>query len=256
MVKDFEIDAYRKERELFVILRGRLVLQYCQEAKTRLTSLFNTKVDQLYLYLAELSFLDSAGLGVLVGLKMSANKNHTRLAFLAAPSRIADVFRVSKLDTIFEVRAGAEADLVRTALQRDEYCLWRDSKDISQRNFNTEVSYEPLPQSNVTQVDEPEAQDNESQQKVKQWCIDAVEFIKQGDYHKAIDYYQRALDMEPGNLTALNNLGIVYEKRPEWYPQARETWNKVLEYSLQSSDEKHATRARKHIEALAKLSSI
>ena len=47
-----------------------------------------------------------ARLGVLVGLKMLANKNRTRLTFLAPPPRIEDILRVSKLDTIFEIRGG------------------------------------------------------------------------------------------------------------------------------------------------------
>jgi tetratricopeptide (TPR) repeat protein len=84
--------------------------------------------------------------------------------------------------------------------------------------------------------------------------MDAVEYLRQGDYPKAIDAYQRALQFEPENLTALNNLGIIYEKRPQWYPQARQIWEKVLDLSRRHGDDQHAARAQKHLQSLAKLS--
>jgi len=104
MSRTFEIDAYRKQRELLIVLRGRLIQDHCQDAKTRLVGLINPKIDQVYVHLGELAFLDSAGLGVLVGLKMASNKNRVRLSLLSPTSRIRDVLRVSKLDTIFEIR--------------------------------------------------------------------------------------------------------------------------------------------------------
>ena len=55
MAKEFEIDAYRRNRELLIILRGRLVLNYCQDTKTRLFTLFSPQVDKVYLYLNELA---------------------------------------------------------------------------------------------------------------------------------------------------------------------------------------------------------
>ena len=257
MAMEFEIDAYRKGRELFIILRGRLVLNYCHDTKTRLSTLFGTQIDQVYLYLAELSFLDSAGLGVLVGLKMVSNKNRTRFTLLAPPSRIEDIFRVSKLDTIFEIRGGSEADAIRSAILQDEFCLWRDSKDSRQGTRNTE-SHSPSPsRTNWTPpLSVTGAGNDETNQKTRQLCADAVEYIRQGDFPKAVDAYTCALNLDPDNLSALNNLGIVYEKRAEWYGLAMEIWKKVLELSAGQQDEKHAGRARKHLESLSKLMKV
>jgi anti-sigma B factor antagonist len=256
MAREFEIDAYRKDRELLIVLRGRLVLPQCQDAKTRLQNLFTPQVEQIYMHLPGLSFLDSAGLGVLVGLKMLANKNRTRLTFLAPPPRIEDIFRVSKLDTIFEIRGGVEADVICAALQKEDYVVWRDSKDTRQAMFNTDISDTPNSRggaiSNLTTGD---STTGEAGQRVRQLLMDAVEYMRQGDLGKAVDAYQRALRLEPDNLSALNNLGIVYEKNPAWYPQALEIWKKVLELSSAHGDEKHAERARKHLDTLAKLIS-
>ncbi len=264
MPKEFEIDAYRHGRELLVILRGRLVLKYCQDTRTRLNSLFTPEVDQVYIYLAELSFLDSAGLGVLVGTKMNSNKHRTRLALLSPQKRVEDIFRVSKLDAIFEIRGGSEAELIRGNLQKDEYVVWRDSKEESESAYNlTQIDPQvnrdsaplnPSPGSLGSQATEPLiGADHDPAARVKQLCGDAVEYIRQGDYDKAVISYQQALDIDPKNLSALNNLGIVYEKRPEWYTRAHEVWRMVLEVSRERSDEKHAAHAEKHLESLEKL---
>jgi anti-anti-sigma factor len=252
MVNRFEIDAYRKGRELFIILRGNLVLQHCQDAKTRLHGLFIPQIDQIYLYLGELSFLDSAGLGVLVGIKMAATQNRTRITFLSPPSRVEDIFRISKLDAIFEVRGGAEADVLRAALCQPEYCLWRDSKDVIQTGAATDPSRSGS-RSQPAPTPPAEAGDSEVSRRARAHCDDAVEFIRQGDYEKAIVAYRRALALEPDSLSALNNLGIIYEKRPEWYRAALETWRKVLDLSQARQDEKHALRARRHLDSLEKL---
>jgi len=254
MTKELEIDAYRQGHELLVILRGRLVLKHTQEAKARLTSLFLPQVDTIYLYLGDMTFLDSAGLGVLVGLKMSANKNRARLMFLSPQQRVEDIFKVSKLDTIFEIRTGSEAELIKASLQKEENCLWRDSKDTRQRSFNTEVDFGPEEgHGNLTAISEAVGVDSETARTVQKACQEAVDYIKQGDYPKAISAYLRALKSDPENLSALNNLGIVYEKRPEWYPRARQIWQQVLDLSRQHKDDKHTQRAQKHLDLLAKM---
>jgi anti-anti-sigma factor len=248
---EFEIDAYRKGHETLVVLRGRLVLTQCPDAKNRLNALFTHEVDRFYLLMRDLDFLDSAGLGVLVGLKMSANKHQTSLAILSPPPRIADIFRVSKLDTILDVREGAEAEIVRASIERDEYCLWRDGNRGSQAAFNTDLG-QGAERANLTQIADFHP-DQQVSHIVREACNEAVEFIRQGDYQRAIECYQRALRSDPQNLSALNNLGIVYEKRPEWYGRAKDVWKQVLDLSLGQNDDKHATRARKHLELLGKL---
>jgi anti-anti-sigma factor len=251
MSKEFEIDAYRKGSELFVILRGRLVLSYCQDAKARLGSLVTAQTEQFYLHMADLNFLDSAGLGVMVGLKMTANKSHAHLVLLSPPQRIQEIFRVSKLDTIFEIRTGTEAEVLATSMMQPEYCLWRDSKDDRQEQYNTQADFLPR-NSQLTMIDGG----GENEARVRQICEEAVELIRRGDYPRAIENYRSALALDPNNLSALNNLGIVYEKDPKWYAQAVETWRRVLELSERKGDEKHAGRARKHLETLTKLMGL
>ena len=238
---------------MLFVLRGRLVLQYCHDTKHRLTALFTPQVDQVYLYLGELQFLDSAGLGLLVGLKMNANKNRTRLVFLAPPSRIEDIFRVSKLDTIFEINSGTEAELICATLRKEEHCVFSDSR--SNVNTDAQGSSDSV-RSMLTQISGDDEEISETSRQARQLCMDAVEYIRQGDYSKAVDAYRRALQIEPENLSALNNLGIVYEKRQDWYAEAAETWRRVMQLSESRGDDKHALRAKKHLESLSKLMRI
>jgi anti-sigma B factor antagonist len=255
MSQEFEIDAYRKEQDLMVVLRGRLVLRYCQDVKSRLTSLFNTQVVHVYLYLENLSFLDSAGLGVLVGLKMMANRNRTSLTFLSPPARVEDIFRVSKLNTIFEIRSGPDADVIYASMKKDDYLLWSSGKEQQQSMYVTEhnTGNRQNTQANLTQMPINDSPLDDITVRVHQLCDEAIEHIRQANYEKAVQSYQEALRLDPKNLSTLNNLGVVYEKKPEWYGKSIQIWQQLLDLSEKNQDEKHASRARKHIENLSKL---
>jgi anti-anti-sigma factor len=251
MDRFFEIDAYRKGGEVLALLRGSLVMNHCQDAKTRLQTLLRPPVDKIHIHLAELEFLDSAGLGVLVGLKMAASRGGLQLDFLSPQARVEEIFRVSKLDTIFELICGVESDAIRGVLMHQNFCLWRDRKDTHQSDYNTQADFTSIPKSQWTQVvgdggDEPGSRMNEL-------CTDAVTAIRQGEYDRAIEIYRQMLAIDNDNMSALNNLAVIYEKKASWYPLARESWDRVLELSEQRGDERHATRARAHIESLKKL---
>ncbi len=86
--------------------------------------------------------------------------------------------------------------------------------------------------------------------------MDAVEYLRQGNLVQAMNAYQRARQIEPDNISILNNLGVICEKKPEWYEQGREVWECVLELSRRNQDEKHIARAQRHLEMLAKLIRI
>jgi anti-sigma B factor antagonist len=256
MRNELEIDAYRRQEDLLIVLRGRLVLRHCQDVKARLGNLLNAQIVNVYLYLGELTFLDSAGLGLLVGVKMQANKNRTSLTFLSPNSRVEDIFRVSKLNTIFEIRGGPDAETIHAELIKDEYCLWRDGRDTQQSLNATEHGMQAPGLGNVSdmaQMPLRESMKSESGQRVLQLCNEAVEYLRQAEHPKAIEIYEQVLALDPENLSVLNNLGVVYEKKPEWYGKSMEIWKRLLDLSTRLKDDKHAARARKHIESLSKL---
>ncbi|MCX6999491.1 MAG: hypothetical protein NT106_04230, partial [Candidatus Sumerlaeota bacterium] len=58
----------------------------------------------------------SAGLGVLVGLKMTSNKNKARMVLVTPSSTVNDILLVSKLHSIFDIMTGSDADILRKTL--------------------------------------------------------------------------------------------------------------------------------------------
>ncbi len=208
--------------------------------------------------LGDLEFLDSAGLGLLVGFKMAASKNRTRLIFLPPPPRVEDIFRISKLDTILEMLKGAEADVICASLRKDQFLLWSDSSETGYGQAKVDSVHSSLStRSNLTRFSTgPFENPTEQQQIVRQLCIDAVECIKKGDYEQAVVCYERALEIDDSNLSALNNLGVVYEKKPSWYGRSVVVWNRVLDVSNTQGDAKHIQRAQKHLDSLSKLMKV
>lgn len=246
------LDAYQSGLNLMVILNGRLVLENCESVRTRLHGLLNPKVDKYYLYMGNLEYVDSAGWGTMVGLKMAANRNRTKLCFLAPTDRIMDIFRISKLDSIFEIKRGPEAEAVRSSLELPEFVIWRETPEIGAGRLNTEANFTPISMERPTPMGDGSA-GREKKKDVENLSRDAVEHLRQGDYQKVINAYLKILDIEPEDLSALNNLGVVYEKKAEWYKLAVQTWQRVLEVSERRSDAKHSARAKRHLESLERL---
>jgi len=143
--------------------------------------------------------------------------------------------------------------MVCATLQTDEYCLWRDSKDNQQSLYSTVHDNMTPSQGGLTPAVTDSSQDEERSEQMKRLCDEAAEYIRQADYPQAIRCLEQALELDPNHLTALNNLAIIYEKQPQWYPKALELWRTVLELSRRKHDEKHATRAQKHLDSLSKL---
>jgi tetratricopeptide (TPR) repeat protein len=84
-------------------------------------------------------------------------------------------------------------------------------------------------------------------------CGRAFEHMRKGAYEESIQEYRRALEYDPDYLPALNNLAIVYEKKPSWHAQAILHWEKVERLSATKGDPKHVERARKHLDNLRKM---
>nr|2AVP_A Chain A, synthetic consensus TPR protein [Methanothrix harundinacea 6Ac] len=58
-------------------------------------------------------------------------------------------------------------------------------------------------------------------------------YYKQGDYDEAIEYYQKALELDPRSAEAWYNLGNAYYKQGD-YDEAIEYYQKALELDPRS----------------------
>lgn len=276
-----KISIYKFKDQLYVSLSGRIVLEECDKFKTSILAHIDKSLNQIYIDLENVDFIDSAGLGVLVGLKMTSNKNKSRL-ILSNPSRgVYDILYVSKLDNIFDIITGKEAESSKKTLTMSENLIKeydekggvkefdalapklskqpviqqpRESESIPA--YNPAVQIEPPPQMQEPQkantIKDAEV-GKDPQEAMDDYCKNAVEFMRQGYYEKAVEEYKKALQINNEYLPALNNLAIVYEKKPSWASKAIEQWEKVLEISKRENDPKHIDRANKHLENLRKM---
>jgi len=80
----------------------------------------------------------------------------------------------------------------------------------------------------------------------------AIEELKLGNNSKVIDAYLQVLDIDAEDLSALNNLGVIYEMKPEWKEKAIRIWNRVLKVSQGRHDLTHSERAERHLKSLGR----
>jgi len=273
-----DINIYRTNNNLYIDITGRVVLDFCEQLKNAAIPLIDKGINQVYVDLSAVDFIDSAGLGVLVGLKMTSNKNKARMVLVSPSNSVNDILFVSKLQSIFDILTGSEAELLKRTLAAKEHLIKTLSEEEASARrtppkaavgATEEISVKkPMPAPPVSIPTKqpapapaaPKAEPSPAppvpqtgksiKEQVDECCRKAVELMRQGDYEKAIEHYMEAVKVDPDFLPAYNNLAIVYEKRPSWRGKAIETWEKVLELSQAVGDQKHIDRAQKHLSNL------
>jgi len=263
-----EINIYRANNNLYIEINGRIVLDVCEIIKNVAVSLIDKGINQVYVDLAFVDYIDSAGLGVLVGLKATSNKNKARLVLVSPSPGVMDILTISKLDMIFDIITGSESELLKQSLALKEYLIKNivEEEPIpkkvpmgeapgreetpAKKTASAGAKAKQPPAAPETPPMPPPAAGKSVKEQVDEHCRKAVELMRQGDYEKAVEKYIDALKLDPDYLPAYNNLAIVYEKRPSWRGKAIETWEKVLELSQGIGDQKHIDRAQKHLSTL------
>ena len=60
---------------------------------------------------------------------LANHRNRSQMYFLCPNERVMEIIKISKLDTIFEIRSGSEGELIRTKLEKPEFQRWCDSDE-------------------------------------------------------------------------------------------------------------------------------
>jgi anti-sigma B factor antagonist len=235
-------EIYQDGNELYVLLKGRVVLEELDALKHSVLPRITRDLEHVYVDLRNVDYVDSAGLGLLIGFKMTSKMNGARITLMDPNKTVADVLNISKIDGIFEFLNGRDAQVLRDRLAHPDF--FKAGDNPTGAGYAAE-GHMPTVNADGTLLTE----DNGGQKReaVEEYCRRAVEHMRQGDYENSIECYKGALDLDPDYLPALNNLAIVYEKQPGWHSLATEKWNRVLEISRQRNDEKHMDRAERHL---------
>lgn len=246
-------DFFSHAGDLLVVLNGRIVLEDCEVLRRTIIPRIPKGQGTTFVDLEGVEFIDSAGLGLLVGLKMTAKKNGSQVVLVKPSKVVSEILYISKLDGIFEFAAGEKATELRDRVKQPENRLSpNDSQFGNQSNFTIDSS-SAFPNIGVDGNLSAAPVDKSSQEAVESYCKKAVEHMRQGDYEASIVEYKKALEIAPNYLPALNNLAIVYEKKPAWYPESIKCWQQVREISRANGDQKHEDRAERHLANLKQM---
>jgi anti-anti-sigma factor len=239
-----DIRIFRKNEKMLVQLVGRVVLDECDRLKGAVVPRITNEIKQVNLDLSRVDFIDSAGLGVLVGMKVSSNKSRATLTLVAPSKGVADILMVSKLDSIFEIKTGREAEVVLAELARNEFLTTGDPAGASTAPPASPGFQAPPSPANQQTVG------GAGRDQIERLCDAARDHLKVRDYEAAAECYRKVMEIDGEYLPALNNLGIIYEKKPEWRDKAIQQWERVLDIARRHGDQKHIERAQKHLQAL------
>jgi anti-anti-sigma factor len=99
--RSLDLQTYPWEDAIVVRCTGRLTAETSPALKTEVKSLLAHK-KRLILDLSELVYMDSSGLGTLVGLYISAKGAHCELQLLNLSPRLRELFSMTNLLSLFE----------------------------------------------------------------------------------------------------------------------------------------------------------
>lgn len=114
------IKAYKSETTCMAELAGVLKLQNCAAVKNRVLALLQECSQAFYLHLGQVSEVDSAGLGVLVGLHMTARKNKIDFHVLSPTSHQMKLLDATRLTSVLSIVSGVQAEEIWVRLARSE----------------------------------------------------------------------------------------------------------------------------------------
>ena len=86
-----------------VSLSGEVDAAYSEEMKRELLSMIEEKPADIMLDCALLSYLDSSGLGVLIGTLKKAKEKGNKVVIKNLKPHIGRIFAITKLDTLFSI---------------------------------------------------------------------------------------------------------------------------------------------------------
>ena len=98
-MKNLQIE--KKEKAVF--LTGEVDVGNCSVFKEQLNEIIEGSEGDFILDVSNLSYIDSAGLGILVGIYKRLAEKKRELTVMNANDYIKKLFRITKLDTLFKV---------------------------------------------------------------------------------------------------------------------------------------------------------
>ena len=119
----FNMNCYRHDNRWLVNFEGALRLQTCDAVNALLMPIMKEPEITLYLNMAQMRELDSAGLGLLVGTHSTTRAKKQKFCLLDPAPLQVKLLHSSRLDSILSIMQGPEAETIRKELERPEYLI-------------------------------------------------------------------------------------------------------------------------------------
>ncbi len=100
-IPELILETARTPEQTIVHCSGRITSDTSALLQTTVRSLL-PESKRLVLDLTDISYMDSSGLGAIVGVYLSAKRQHCELKLINLNQRLQELFRITKLATVFE----------------------------------------------------------------------------------------------------------------------------------------------------------
>jgi anti-anti-sigma factor len=100
-ISDLNLDVVTAPEEIIVHCTGKIISSTTGRLQTTVRDLI-PKTQRIVLDLTNVSYLDSSGLGAIVGLYLSARRQNCALKLIHLNKRLQELFRITKLASVFE----------------------------------------------------------------------------------------------------------------------------------------------------------
>lgn len=118
-IEPFHIDVSERADPTLVTLRGELDLATQGEFRARLIDLLVSGRTDLVVDLSALTFLDSTGIGALIGIRRRAHALQGSLTLVCPTASVMKLFTIAGLEKVFDIRDDLDDALAHTP-QRTE----------------------------------------------------------------------------------------------------------------------------------------
>jgi anti-sigma B factor antagonist len=98
---DLSLETVKSPEEVIVRCSGKIISSTSAQLQTLVRSLI-PETNCVVIDLTDVSYLDSSGLGAIVGVYVTAKRQNCRLKLINLNPRLQQLFRLTKLASIFE----------------------------------------------------------------------------------------------------------------------------------------------------------
>ena len=98
---ELELETVKAPEETLIRCTGRITSTTSSTLQTTVRGII-PEAKRVVLDLTDVSYMDSSGLGALVGLYLSARRQHCELKLINLNQRLKELFRVTRLASVFE----------------------------------------------------------------------------------------------------------------------------------------------------------